>query len=209
MKQMFWTTYDLVKNCSAADEVPRLATSSTPAEWAATARTLFDNRRYLQAVRCYERAGLYREKEVGYAYYLREQARSTIKTRRTTDNSRIIAFASAAKAFLRSASMATTRKETLAYYRNAAECFVEADDDHEAAKAYLSAEEFTRSAQHYRKAGSFDEAVHVVQAHRQHISPVDAEVIIDVAKLYYVKENRLEYVFIIVKNNMHRGLTCI
>lgn len=193
---MFWTARDLVKNCNATDEVPRLAMSSTPEEWAATARTLFDNRRYLQAMRCYERAGLLREKQVSYAYYLREQARGTVKTRRTTDNSRTIAFITAAEAFLQSATLSKARKETIAYYRNAAECFIEANDDRRAAEAYLHAEEFTRSAQHYRKAGSFDDAVLVVQTHRQQIAPVDAETIIDVAKLHYVKENRLELVLL-------------
>ena len=191
-RQTFWNAYDLIKNCSAADEVPRLAMSSTPEEWAATARTLFDNRGYLQAVRGYERAGMPRQKDVAYAYHLRERARGTEKTRRTTDNTRTLAFIAAADAFLKSASAASVRRETLAYYRNAAECFVEADDHRGAAEAYLQAEDFTRAAQHYRKAGLFDEAVGVVQQHGGHIPEKVANTIIDVAKLHYVKENRLE-----------------
>lgn len=190
--RMFWTAYDLIKNCSAADEVPRLATSSTPEEWAATARTLFDNRRYLQARRCYERADLLRESGVAYAYYLREQARGTAKTRKTTDNARTTAFIAAAEAFLESATQPSTRKESVAYHRNAAECFIEAGDERRAADAYLRAEEFTRSAKLYRKAGSFDEAVHVVQTYRQKIAEDDAEAILDVAKLHYVKGNLLD-----------------
>jgi tetratricopeptide (TPR) repeat protein len=166
--------------------------SSTTEEWAATARTLFDHRRYLQAVRCYERANLPREKDVAYAYYLREQARGTTKTGRTTDISRTIAYTAAADAFLRSASVAAVREETLAYYRNAAECWAEIDEYRKAAAAYLHAEEFTLSAQHYRRCGLFDEAVAVVQEHRHGIPEADATVIIDVAKLHYVKESRLE-----------------
>ncbi|GJE94213.1 hypothetical protein PsYK624_103810 [Phanerochaete sordida] len=188
----FWNAQQLVKNCSAADEVPRLAMSSTPEEWAATARTLFDNRRYLQAVRCYDRAGMPRQKDVAYAYHLRERARGTEKTRRTTDNARILAFVDAAEAFAKSASVASAARERVAYYRIAAECFVEADDHRRAAEAYLRAEDFTKAAQHYRKAGLFDEAVNVVQNHRQSIPEKFADTIIDVAKLHYIKENRLD-----------------
>ncbi len=96
---------------------------------------------------------------------------------------------------MRSAAVATIRTENIAYYRNAAECFVEAGDDAKAAEAYGHAEEFTRSAQLYRKAGWFDHAVEVVQLHRSSIAEADAERIIDVAKLHYFKENKLEYVF--------------
>ena len=190
--QTFWNAQHLVKNCSAADEGPRLAMSSTPKEWAATARTLFDNRRYLQAVRCYDRAGMPRQKDVAYAYHLRERARGTEKTRRTTDNARTVAFIAAAEAFAKSASVASAARERVAYYRIAAECFVEADDHRRAAEAYLRAEDFTKAAQHYRKAGLFDEAVNVVQNHRQSVPEKFADTIIDVAKLHYIKENRLE-----------------
>lgn len=168
--------------------------TSTAEEWAATARTLFDHRRYLQAVRCYERANLPREKDVAYAYYLREQARGTAKSKRTTDTTRTVAYVTAANAFLRSAAVALVREEKLAYYRNAADCFVEVDEYRKAAAAYLQAEEFTLSAQYYRRGGLFDEAVEVVQNHGDRIREKDAAAIIDVAKLHYVKESRLEYV---------------
>lgn len=188
----FWNAYDLVKNCSATDEVPRLAMSSTPEEWAATARTLFDNRRYLQAVRCFDRAGMPRHMDVAYAYYLRERARGTEKTRRTTDNARTLAFVAAAQAFLKSGAIASVAREITAYYRNAAECFVEADDHRRAAETFLKAEDFTRAAQHYRKAGLFDEAVDTVQRYSRAIPEQFANTIVDVAKLHYVKENRLD-----------------
>ncbi|PSS06635.1 hypothetical protein PHLCEN_2v3591 [Hermanssonia centrifuga] len=187
-----WTSTGLVQHCTASDTQPRIAVSSKPEEWAKTARDLFDNRRYSQAARCYERALLGRERDVAYAYYLREQARETFSDQHTTYNRRSIAFLTAAQAFMRSAAVATIRTENIAYYRNAAECFVEAGDDAKAAEAYGHAEEFTRSAQLYRKAGWFDHAVEVVQSHRSSIAEADAERIIDVAKLHYFKENKLE-----------------
>lgn len=189
---MFWNTYSLVHNCTAADEVPRLAMSSSSEEWAATARTLFDHRRYLQAVRCYERAAMARERDVAFAYYLREQARGTAKSKRTVDSARTLAFIEAAKAFLASASAANVRSEMLPYYRNAADCFVEAGEHKRAAEAYLHAEDFTRSAQYYRKAGSFDEAIDVIKTHPKDIPKGDANAIVSVAKLHYFKTNHLE-----------------
>ena len=39
-----------------------------------------------------------RQKDVAYAYHLRERARGTEKTRRTTDNARTVAFIAAAEA---------------------------------------------------------------------------------------------------------------
>ncbi|TCD62368.1 hypothetical protein EIP91_006977 [Steccherinum ochraceum] len=187
-----WDSKDRVQNCSPGDNVPQLTTVSSPEEWAQTARTLFDNRRYLQAVHSYERAGLLREKDVAYAYYFREQARAMPATSRPGDNPRNVAFIDAAEAFLASAEVAESRQERLAYYRIAAECFTEGDENGRAAAAYLSATEYTRSAQHYRKAGMFDEAVNVVQTHRKDIPAPAAEKIIDVAKLHYFTKNKVD-----------------
>ncbi|THH32624.1 hypothetical protein EUX98_g1581 [Antrodiella citrinella] len=187
-----WDAKEQVHNCSPGDNVPQLATTSTPEEWAQTARALFDNRRYMQAVHSYERAGLLREKGVSYAYFLREQARAKLVTTRLqpSDASRNEAYLAAAEAFLSSAKVAPTEK--LAYYRIAAECFSEGGEDGRAAEAYLSASEYTRSAQHYRKAGMFDEAVDVVQKHSEDIPSPSAEKIIDVAKIHYFTKNKLD-----------------
>lgn len=190
--QAVWDAKDQVQNCSPGDNIPQLATTSTPEEWGQTARTLFDNRRYMQAVHSYERAGLLREKDVAYAYYLREQARAKPTTSRPSNTSRNEAYLATARAFFSSAKVADSRQEKLAYYRIAAECFSEGDDYGSAAKAYLSALEYTRSAQHYRKAGMFDEAVDVIQTHRKDIPAPAAEKILDVAKIHYFTSNKLE-----------------
>ena len=84
------------------------------------------------------------------------------------------------------------QNERLAYYRIAGDCFREVEEYQQAARAYQSAEEFTRSAQCYRKAGLFDDAVNIVQCHRDRMKEVDAENIIDVAKIHYFRQHQTE-----------------
>lgn len=168
--------------------------SSTTEEWAKTARTLFDNRRYMQAVHCYERAGMPREKHIAFSYYLREQARSLPVHRRIVNPIRMAAFLRAADSFHEAAEKATKTSERHAYYRIAAEGFAEVGDNRRAAEEYLFAAEYARSAQHYRKAALFDEAVAVAQSHKKEIPVAVAESIITVARIHYFRENYLEYV---------------
>lgn len=171
--------------------MPQLAMSSTAEDWAKTALSLFNNRRYMQAMHCYERAGLLRERAVAHAYYLREVARSTRVTRGDT-TAQADAFTLAAKAFLESAEAAVTEKR--AYYRIAAECYAHAGNDYKAGQAYSSATEYTLSAQHFRKAGKFEEAVDVVKAHRDKVTATVAESIVEVSRLYFLREKQLKYV---------------
>lgn len=162
--------------------------SSTPEEWAKTARTLFDNRRYPQAMHCYERALLPRERAVAEAYCLRDQARGTEP--RSDDTKRVSAFTRAAEAFWSSADAAVKEKTT--YFRIAGECYEECGNDVLAAYAYQNAAEYTRAAQLYRKVGMFDEAVAVVKGHN--VTPDVAESIIDVSRLEYARGGKLKYV---------------
>src|ERR1700683_3352895 len=136
-------------------DVPRLAVSSTPEEWTDVGKSLFQHKRYIQAMHCFERAGMHREVAVANAYCLRDQARIIPSGHRQSE----AAFLKAAEAFIECAVAAT--KEKRAYYRAAGECFVKYGDNDRAAKAYLCAEEYTLSAQLYRKEGSFDDAVYV------------------------------------------------
>ena len=163
--------------------------SSTAEDWAKTALSLFNNRRYMQAMHCYDRAGLFREKAVAHAYYLREVARSTPVTKGDS-TAQALAFIDAAEAFATSAQDAVTEKK--AYYRIAAECYVHSKDDYKAAQAYSSAAEYTLAAQHYRKAGKFDEAVHIVQSHKDKVATHVAESIVDVSRLYFLRERQLK-----------------
>ncbi|TBU23105.1 hypothetical protein BD311DRAFT_674657 [Dichomitus squalens] len=187
--RLVWTQKDQIQNCTPGTDVPRLAMSSTAEDWAKTALSLFNNRRYMQAMHCYERAGLSRERAVANAYYLRELARTRPISRGDT-SSRVSAFLAAAHAFVASAQKAVTEKS--AYYRIAAQCYVDAGSDYEAAWAYAQATEYTLAAQYYRKAGKFEEAVEIIKTHKDRMQPEVVESIVDVSRLYFLREKQVK-----------------
>lgn len=143
---------------------------------------------------CFERAGLDREAAVSHAYFLREQARTTIRnTSKQSIRQYKLALCNAAKAFLQCSESAINSKEEHIYLRTAGDCFEKAEKDSDAAEAYNRAQEFTKAAQLYRKAGKFDDAIAVVTAHRDKIDDEVASNIIDIAKLFYFRGGELEY----------------
>ncbi|KAH9919767.1 uncharacterized protein BXZ73DRAFT_104875 [Epithele typhae] len=187
--RIVWSSRNQIQSCTPGSDVPKLAMSSTPEDWAKTALSLFNNRRYMQAMHCYERAGLTREKAVAHAYHLRELARSTPVTRGES-TAKAAAFVKAADAFVSSATAAVTEKK--AYYRIAGECFVAGGDDVKAAQAYRSAEEYTLAAQHFRRAGKFDDAIDVIQSHKGLVAAAVADSILGVSKLYFLREKQIK-----------------
>ncbi|KAI0656844.1 hypothetical protein C8Q70DRAFT_1158814, partial [Cubamyces menziesii] len=182
-----WTQKNLIQNCNPNTEVPQLAASSTAEDWAKMALDLFNHRRYMQAMHCYDRAGLHREKAVAHAYHLREVARSAL----TKGNAaaRTNAYNAAARAFMTSAQKAVTERR--AYYRIAAECYIQSGDDYRAAQAYQNAGEYNLAASHFRKAGKFEEAVEIVRLHKPQMSASIADSIVEVSKLYFLREKRI------------------
>jgi hypothetical protein len=179
---MFWTTKNLVQNCIPGADVPRLAVSSTPEEWADFGKSLFQHKRYIQAMHCFERAFMDREVAVAKAYSLREQARAMPSGHHHHET--------AANAFIACAIAAT--KEKRAYFRIAGDCFASHGDDVKAAMAYLNGKEYTLAAERYRKAGRFDDAVNIIKAHRQEMPLKIVESIVGVARLVYFRNFELE-----------------
>jgi len=195
LPQDFWTSRDEIQNCHPGSDVPRLAVSSSPEEWEKSGRTLFSNKRYLQAMHCFERAGLNREVAVSNTYYLRELARSTpIASSKSGMLNRQTAFLAAAQAFVECSGSAKSTKEKRAYFRSAGECFEQARDDYRAAQLYSQAEEYNTAVRLYRKCARFDEAVAIVTHNRREVEEEVAENIIGVARLFYFKGGELEYV---------------
>ena len=174
-------------------DVPLLAVSSSPEEWEKSGRSLFQNKRYLQALHCFKRAGLSREVAVSNAYYLREQARlmPAVESRKI-QQTRITAFLVAADAFLECATAAINAREIRVYYRNAGDCFERVEDHYRAARAYVEAHEFTTAAKLFRECAKFDEAVDLVKRFRQEIDDDVAQYIFDVAKLFYFRGGELQ-----------------
>ena len=186
--QFVWTQKNLIQNCNPNTEVPQLAVSSTAEDWAKMALNLFNHRRYMQAMHCYERAGLQREKAVAHAYHLRDVARSPLIAKADAAT-RANAYNTAAEAFIASAQEAVTEKR--AYYRIAAECYIQSGDDYRAAQAYQNAGEYNLAASHFRKAGKFEEAVEIVRLHKPQMSASVADSIVEVSKLYFLREKRI------------------
>ncbi|KJA29102.1 hypothetical protein HYPSUDRAFT_32443 [Hypholoma sublateritium FD-334 SS-4] len=191
--RVLWTEKNEIQNCTPGTDVPRLAVSSSSDEWEKSGRTLFSNKRYLQAMHCFERAGLGREVAVSHTYYLREQARLTpTSTSKQAMSTRQTAFAVAAEAFLECSESSRNAKERKAYLRSAGDCFEHAREEYKAAEAYSKAEEYNIAVKLYRKCARFDEAVNIVKANPHHVDVDVAENIIDIAKLFYFRGGELE-----------------
>lgn len=191
--QMLWTGNGLVEIHPPGAPVPKLAVASNKDEWAEAARSLFSKRLYSEAMRGFKHAGLQHEHAVALAYHLREQALSApAKPRTGTGISQADAFAKAAKQFAIVAR--TDELEQRTYFRIAAECFVRSGDDRKAGAAYKAAGEYTLAAQHFRKAGDFDNAVQVIKSQEKAMDPEVVEGIIGVARLHYIRKQDLEYV---------------
>ncbi|KAH9172885.1 hypothetical protein EDB89DRAFT_1962863 [Lactarius sanguifluus] len=190
--RIYWSSNDLFQNCTPGADVPRLAVSSSPEEWAKMARTLFSHKRYFQAMHSYERAGMLREKAIAHAYHLREQARGVPVRNRSGDNKRRNAYIEVTQAFLASARDATIFRERSECYRIAAEAFLVLEDHAQAAQAFEKASKFTEAAQNYRRAGMFDATVSVIQNHGDAMDSSVASQLTDVARYYYLQRGDLK-----------------
>ena len=176
------------------EPIPKLAVASDKEEWAEAAWSLFRKRHYSEAMLGFERAGLKHEREVALAYHLREQAfAAPANSRAGAGPSQAAAFSQAAKQFVAVARAEQSEQRT--YYRIAAECFVRNGDHRKAGAAYRAAEEYTLAAQHYRKAGDFENAVKVVNAHQTEVESEIGASIVEVSKLHFIRKNKIEYVF--------------
>ncbi|KAF9230368.1 hypothetical protein BU15DRAFT_69253, partial [Melanogaster broomeanus] len=176
-------------NCTPGTDVPHLAVSSTTDEWKEFGRSLFQHKRYTQAMHCFERACLPHEVNVSEAYHLRELARASVGVASPVKQQD--AFRTAAKAFVDcGANRYHQTRERLQYYRNAADCYVRAGDDCLAADAYVHAEEYELAAKRYRKVGNFGKTLHLVSTHSEKIAPESAGDLLMVCRLYYCKDKQ-------------------
>ncbi|KAI6020999.1 hypothetical protein BKA83DRAFT_178181 [Pisolithus microcarpus] len=180
--KIFWTSRSQIQVCTPETDVPHLAVSSTSQEWAESGRSLFQHKRYTQAMHCFGRANMPHEVKIAEAYHLRELARAKIGIALLSEQYR--AFAKAADAFVNCGNE-TPSEDRLQYYRTAADCYVRAADDRKAADTYLKAEEYELAAKRYRKAGMFKETLHVLESHSQKMSCDCVDELHTVCRLYY------------------------
>ncbi|KAI9462689.1 hypothetical protein HD554DRAFT_2288449 [Boletus coccyginus] len=182
--RMIWTSRNQVRNCTpGTDEVPHLAVSSTAEEWESFGHDLFKHRKYSQAMHCFARASLPRMVDICKAFHLREVARAKIGVapREAQQN----AFLAAAGAFMASGKDAPQDEDKLQYYRNAADCYVRAEDDRKAADAYIDAREYDLAARRFRKAGRFDKTLEVLREHSENIPSESSKELYTVCRLFY------------------------
>lgn len=195
-QQKIWESKGLIQTCTPGGDIPRLAVRSGPEEWAKSGRSFFENRTYLQAMRAFERAGMAREAKISYSYHLRETARQIPAT--TKDSlARRKAFRLAASTFSECAKTSAW-KEARVLLHNTGDCYEHAgncgrstEDFRRAAEAYTRATEFDAAVKLYRKIDLYDEAVEIIQSHRDEMDEELVESVLEVARLFYFK--RKEY----------------
>ena len=159
---------------------------------------MFANKRYEQALVAYQRAeqvqqaqqaqqaGSSREVTICHAFLLRENARAVPDDR---VKERADAFSEAGEAFFNcaNASLQHQRKEKLAYYANAADCFLRGRRLKKAGNCFFRAEQYSKAACVYREGGHFDEMVEILKGHARQIEPSLLAQLTKVAQMNYFK----------------------
>jgi hypothetical protein len=147
---------------------------------------MFTSKRYAQALVAFQRAGRTREVAICHSFLLRENARAVpddqVKDREDAFNEAGQAFSICANA-----SLPHQPRERLAYYTNAAECFVQGHMLKEAGSCFVHAEQYSKAARVYREGGHFDEMVEVVEEHSHQIEANLLAQLKKVAQMHYFK----------------------
>ena len=147
---------------------------------------MFTRKCYAQALVAFQRAGRTREVAICHAFLLRENARAVPDDQ---VKARVDAFVEAGQAFFTcaKASLPHQARERLAYYANAAECFVQGHMLKEAGGCFVDAEQYSKAARTYREGGYFDEMVEVLKGNPHRIEANFLAQLTKVAQMHYFK----------------------
>ena len=150
---------------------------------------MFTNKRYAQALIAFQRAGRNREVIICRAFFLRENARAVPDDQ---VKERADAFGEAGEAFFAcaDASLPDQRRERLAYYSNAAECFAQGGRFKEAGDCFIRVEKYSKAARAYREGGHFDEMVEVLDRYGHEIEASLLAQLKKVAQMNFFKVGR-------------------
>ncbi|KAG8710824.1 hypothetical protein FRC09_020924 [Ceratobasidium sp. 395] len=165
-----------------------IAASPVEADWADSGRLLFDQQLFIQAMLCFDKAGLPLERDVTAAYQARKEA-WCLFAKSADEQMWCDPFVKAAEAFLDCATR-TDGKQQVACYLRAAECFLQTKDWKLAADAFVSAEEFSLAARSFCRAGCFNDAMKLVEKYKDRIHKDLAEEITEMARSQPSRESR-------------------
>lgn len=148
---------------------------------------MFKNQRYAQALVAFQRAGKSRVVAICHAFLLRENARAVpddqVKERADAFTEAGVAFSTCAS----HASLPDQKGERVAYYTNAAGCFVQGGRLKEAGDCFVHVEKYSKAARAYREGAHFDEMVEVLEGHKDEIEPSLLAQLKKVAQMHYFK----------------------
>lgn len=150
---------------------------------------MFTNKRYAQALVAFQRAGRSREVSICRAFLLRENAGAVPDDQ---VKERAEAFGQAGEAFATCAreSPLDKKRERLAYYTNAAECFTQGNRWKEAGDCFVHVELYSKAARAYREGAHFDEMVEVLEQYGQKIEAGLHAKLTKVAQMNYFKVSK-------------------
>jgi len=183
-----WESKDQVMRCQPGQESTDFAKPSSDDEWAKRGKLFFDNKQWLLAVQCYEKAGKKRPAAVADAYYKREQAKRM--PMKSNDKARDNAFISAADSFLGCARNTNDTVHRSKYFKLSAECYADGGNIHDAAEFYRQGGWLAEASTLLRKLGRFDDIYDIITQSDSSAASAVPDLIRDAMRLYYVsKEN--------------------
>jgi tetratricopeptide (TPR) repeat protein len=166
--------------------IPHLAVASSQEEWATQGNLHFEKEQYTEAIECFEKAAMLDKVAVAKAYHSREEARIMV----AGSVPRSQAFARTARAFTECAS--SISKGEIVYFRTAAECYDQAGEHRRAARTYLAARAYDLAAQRHCDGKEYDEAVGIIEKHREMMDRVVTESVIHAARMFYFQNDQWE-----------------
>ncbi|KAG8691136.1 hypothetical protein FRC09_011720, partial [Ceratobasidium sp. 395] len=174
--------------CWPEDPMSRLLASPVEVDWAESGRLLFDRQLFVQAMLCFDKAGLPLERDVAAAYQARKEA-WCLFAKSADEQIWSGLFIRAAGNFIYCAIRTDGKQQTDRYLR-AAECYLQAKSWVLAATAFVSAEEYGLAAKCFCRAGRFDDAVTIVKKHKHEIQEKLVDEVLEMARLECLRQPR-------------------
>lgn len=170
--QRIWEKNDEIDWQECAPDIHLFASASTKAMWRNKGYEYFGRGYYDLARKAYRNAGLLHDAAVASAYLLRENAETLYSSAvQVVDRGgRSHAYREAANAFDEVAPGAHGEDRS-AYYRIAAECFLQIPDEARAAVAFENARDYNQAIKLHRGVGNFQQMIQVLCEMKDALKP--------------------------------------